>query len=128
MRIPRMPLTWSAALLLTFATGALADPTAAAPQALCDDSARAASSGDDGETASLLCSEALCESDWECQAVCPTARTATCVDYVCRYTYSGGGGGGSGPFCQEMLCADDWQCQCNGRQGYCDSNSICQFF
>ncbi|MFP2908277.1 hypothetical protein ACLESD_25135 [Pyxidicoccus sp. 3LFB2] len=125
MSILRLSFAWSAALLLTFATAAVAEPTEGAT---CDDSAQAASSGGSGEE-SLLCHAALCNSDWDCQASCPSALTATCVQYACEYTYStgGGGGGGGGPFCHARFCSDDWDCECNGRYGFCGADSTCHF-
>ena len=87
---------------------------------------RTTSDEGDFDTAAF-CHAALCDSDWDCQASCPTAKTATCVQYACEYTYSTGGGGGGGPLCPARLCSDDWDCQCNGRYGYCRPDSVCQF-
>ncbi len=124
----RLTLSCSAALFLTFATAAMAESTGAAPQAVCEGSAQVASREGDTQESSFLCYEALCESDSDCQAACPTAQTATCVQSSCQYTYSGGGpGGGGGPFCSARFCSDDWDCECNGRYGYCGSDSTCHF-
>jgi hypothetical protein len=120
MSIRRLTLSWSAVLLFAVSTAALAEPAA-----VCEDSSQAAASGG-GDESSLLCHASLCESDWDCQNACPTARTATCVGYVCEYTYSGGGGGGGGgPLCPARLCSEDWDCECNGRYGYCGPDSTC---
>lgn len=124
MHLLRLPLCWSAVLLLTFATTAMADPAMVAPQAVCDDSALATSGEGDFDTASF-CHAALCESDWDCLASCPSAKTATCVQYACEYTYSTGGGGGR--LCPDRLCSDDSECVCNGRYGYCGADSVCRF-
>ncbi|WP_002637172.1 hypothetical protein [Myxococcus hansupus] len=130
MSLSRRPFAWSAAILLTFATTAVANPISSAPQALCDNSARPAP-GDLGEEASAgMCFETFCDDDFHCQSACPSAQTAACVNNVCEYTYrtgGGPGGGGPGPLCHAMLCSDDYHCQCRGHQGYCGSDNVCYF-
>ncbi len=127
MRIVRLPLSWCAALLLSFATTAMAEPTAA-PGAVCEDSSARAAPGEEGSEQGAFCHASFCEFDSDCQAACPTALTATCVQYTCEYTYSGGGGGGpTGPFCPAQFCSEDWQCNCNGRPGYCGSDWTCHY-
>ena len=74
-----------------------------------------------------FCPAALCNEDWDCQSMCSSALTATCVNYECRYTYPGGGGGGGGPFCPAQLCSEDSQCVCGTQQGYCGSDWTCHF-
>ncbi len=128
MSLIRRPLAWSAAILLTFAATAVANPIDEAPQALCESSARPAPGESWDESSAGICFQSFCDDDWQCQSACPSAQTAACVNSVCEYTYrTGGGGGGNGPFCPPMLCSDDFQCQCGSKQGYCGSDSICYF-
>ncbi|AFE04344.1 hypothetical protein COCOR_01869 [Corallococcus coralloides DSM 2259] len=74
-----------------------------------------------------LCHESLCETDQDCRNACSSARTATCVQNTCEFTYTGGGGGGGGPFCHEQFCTENWDCSCNGVAGYCGSDWTCHF-
>ncbi|QDE67497.1 hypothetical protein BHS09_11155 [Myxococcus xanthus] len=122
MSLIRRPFAWSAALLLTFATVAAADPISSEPEELCENSAST-------ESSLAICFQSFCDEDWQCANACPSAQTATCVNSVCEYTYrtGGGTGGPGGPFCPTMLCADDYHCQCGDRQGYCSFDSICYF-
>ncbi|WP_426750537.1 hypothetical protein [Myxococcus sp. Y35] len=130
MSLNRRPFAWSAAILLTFASAAVADPISAEPQALCESSARAAPAPEGEEAAAGFCFAMFCDDDYQCQNACPSALWAGCVNNVCEYTYrtgGGGGGGGGGPFCPAMFCADDYHCQCGDQQGYCGADSVCYF-
>ena len=113
----RRYLSLSAAALLSFASPALAEAPVDA----------SAASGGEGETSSLFCHIALCDTDADCRAACSSAVTATCVANECQYTYSTGGGGPGGPFCAPKLCSDNSECECNGRWGYCGPNSECVY-
>ncbi|ATB46706.1 hypothetical protein [Corallococcus macrosporus] len=120
MSVTRRPLAWSAALLLTFATVAAADPIDSGPELLCEST----------ESASMaICFQSFCDEDWQCADACPSAQTATCTNNVCEYTYrtGGGTGGPGGPFCHAMFCAEDYHCQCGDVQGYCGLDSVCYF-
>ncbi|QRK11294.1 hypothetical protein JQX13_15170 [Archangium violaceum] len=124
-------LSWSAALLVSFAPVVHAEPStglASAPAAICEGSSRGdASLAEQESTTAALCHEALCETEQDCWNACPSARTVACVQFSCQYTYGSGGGGGGGPFCAEQFCSEDWECECNGRPGYCGADSICHF-
>ncbi|NPC68252.1 hypothetical protein [Corallococcus exiguus] len=74
-----------------------------------------------------ICHESICDTDQDCRNSCPSARTATCVQNTCEFTYTGGGGGPGGPFCTEQICTENWECSCNGVAGYCGSDWTCHF-
>ncbi|MFP2957549.1 hypothetical protein ACLEPN_06870 [Myxococcus sp. 1LA] len=126
MSASRRPFAWSAALLLTFATVAVAAPTSSEPQEQCESAVLVQEAE---ESSMAICHQSFCDEDSQCANACPSAQTATCMNNVCEYTYrtGGGTGGPGGPFCPTMLCADDYHCKCGDRQGYCGFDSICYF-
>ncbi|WP_426751903.1 hypothetical protein [Myxococcus sp. Y35] len=123
----RHSLSWSVALLLTFAasTASATEPAgtslAVAEPSVCSQQVQSDALADEGELSGLVCLSVRCSTDQECQAACPTARTATCSGNACSYTFGGGGGGGGpgGPSCPSTRCMYDDDCVCNGVQGYC---------
>lgn len=118
----RIRHSWGVALLLTFASAALAESS----------TEEAVSREESATEASLLtCEPARCGADWMCEDMCPSAETAVCVNFYCQYTYpSGGGGGGGGnpgSLCTGYRCGGDWNCVCEGQQGSCGPDFMCVF-
>ncbi|NTX33059.1 hypothetical protein HUA78_01275 [Myxococcus sp. CA033] len=121
----RLSHPWSLAVVLTFAL--------AAPPALAESVEEELVSREDSSSQDslLTCGPARCGGDWNCEANCPEAATAVCVDFYCVYTYpdpgGGGGGGGPGSQCTGYRCGGDWNCVCEGLQGTCGANGMCVF-
>lgn len=129
MSSSRRSLSWSVAVLLSFAaTTAFAEPSAQAlelaTQAVC--AATDASEPTPEEAAGLICLSVRCASEDDCWNACPDARSVTCVRNACSYELSGGGGGGGGPTCPSTRCIDDSDCVCGTTQGGCN-NRACAY-
>ncbi|WP_141258503.1 MULTISPECIES: hypothetical protein, partial [unclassified Myxococcus] len=95
----RHSLSWSVAVLLTFAaTAASAESpepnVAVASAAVCSQSVQSDAEVSEPDLSGLACVIVRCSSEQQCWDACPTARTATCSRNACSYTYGGGGGGG----------------------------------
>ncbi|RKH56903.1 hypothetical protein [Corallococcus aberystwythensis] len=133
MSSPRRSLSWSVAVLLSFAaTLSFAEPSAPtlemAGQAVCaaTESDEALSSEPTSEEAAgLVCFAVRCSSEDDCWNACPNARSVACTRTVCSYQLPGGGGGG-GPTCPSTRCIDDSDCVCGTAQGYCN-NRACAY-
>lgn len=132
MSSSRRSLSWSVAVLLSFAaTAAFAEPSAPmlemAQQAVCaatDSSEALTSEPSPEESAGLICLAVRCASEDDCWDACPNAQSVTCVRNGCTYQLpGGGGGGGGGPTCPGRRCSEDSECVCGTRQGYCNSNA-----
>ncbi|MBN8466279.1 hypothetical protein JYJ95_07130 [Corallococcus exiguus] len=127
----RRSLSWSVAVLLSFAaTAAFAEPSAPAlemaTQAVCAAAEAMSSEPTPEEAAGLICLSVRCSSEADCWNACPNARSVTCERNACSYQLPGGGGGGGGPTCPSSRCIDDSDCVCGTRQGYCN-NRACTY-
>lgn len=123
MSTRRISRHWGLAVVLTFAMAAWAEAPTEELVSREESSA---------EASLLTCGAARCGGDWTCEASCPEAETAVCVDFYCVYTYPNGGGGGGGggtpgSQCTGYRCGGDWNCVCEGQQGTCAANGWCVF-
>ncbi|RKH54081.1 hypothetical protein D7X55_14230 [Corallococcus sp. AB049A] len=134
MSSSRRSLSWSVAVLLSFAaTTAFAEPSAPvlelATQAVCaasDSSEALTSEPTPEEAAGLICFSVRCSSEADCWNACPNANSVTCTRNACSYVLPGGGGGGGGPTCPSTRCIDDSDCVCGTTQGWCN-NRACAY-
>ncbi|MBZ4373846.1 hypothetical protein [Corallococcus sp. AS-1-6] len=130
----RRSLSWSVAVLLSFAaTASFAEPAAPAMElatrAVCaatESSEALTSEPTPEEAAGLLCISVRCSSEDDCWNACPNALSVTCTRNACSYEISGGGGGGGGPTCPSTRCIDDSDCVCGTTQGWCN-NRACAY-